>query len=112
MITALKQYWYDDKEVLQGSEFVAFQCEALDPDAVIWHLLVAPTGSITLRYDTCIVSSIAAQEGWAILRSDGTPSEIAEDIVVKLTSKLAVQIHEHASMSLESDLSRWIADNL
>lgn len=112
MISALQRYWYDEDRVSQGPEFVHFECKALDPDAVIWLLRVAPTGSISLQYDESIVAQMSAPDSLAILKSEGTPTEIAEDIVTTLTSKLAVRIHEHARMSLESDLSRWIAENV
>lgn len=111
MINALQRYWYDEDRVSQGPEFVHFECKALDPDAVIWQLRVAPTGSISLQYDDLVVSQMSALDSLALLKSEGTPAQVAEDIVTTLTARLAVAMHEHARMSLESDFSRWIAEN-
>jgi hypothetical protein len=90
---------------------VHFECKTLDPDAVIWQLQVAPTGSISLRYDDSIVARMSASDSITLLKSDATPSDIAEEIVTTLTSRLAIRIHAHALMSLESDLSRWIVEH-
>ncbi|HEX6831889.1 MAG TPA: hypothetical protein VF132_00030 [Rudaea sp.] len=90
---------------------MAFECEALDPDAVIWKLHMTYAGGAVLRYDDCIVAQMPILEGMRILQSENTPAEMAEEIVARMTSDLAVQIHERARMALESDLSRWIAGN-
>lgn len=95
----------------RGPDLMFFEGQALDPDAVIWHLRVTMSGSATLKYDETIVGELTPQTGLQMLRSEGGPLEIAEALLEKMTSKLAIEMHEHARMVLESDLSHWIAEN-
>jgi hypothetical protein len=86
-----------------------FAAQASDPDAVIWHLRLDQAGRATLLYNDDEVAALSPAQAAAFLRAPDNPTERAEDLMAALTSNLAVVMHDHARISLESDLSRWIA---
>ncbi len=88
-----------------------FLAEAVDPDAAIWYLLVDSRGHAMLQYDEDIVAGLTWIEGSSILRSERNLMERVEEFLAAILSQLAVQMHERARTSLESDLSRWVIEN-
>jgi hypothetical protein len=89
-----------------------FIAEAPDRDASIWMLWVEKCGRSILQYEGDIVAMIDCHQGAEVLHLDECPFERAEDLITLVTKDLAVQMDVNSRMSLETDLARWIAENL
>ncbi|HZP67189.1 MAG TPA: hypothetical protein VFB32_12880 [Rudaea sp.] len=85
--------------------------EAADPDAVIWYLMVDPSGHAALGYDDEVVAILPARQGIELLKNEGNPAECAADVLDALTSGLAVAIDRDARIELELALARWIPEH-
>jgi hypothetical protein len=86
-----------------------FAAQASDPDAIIWYLRIDQDGRVTLLYNEDEVAALTPAQSAAFMQAPDNPAERAEDLIAAITGDLAVVMHEHARISLESDLSRWIA---
>lgn len=89
-----------------------FVADAADKDATVWMLWVEKCGRSMLQYEGDIVAMLDCHQGAEILHLDECPFERAEDLLTRITQDLAIQMDVNARMSLETELARWVAQNL
>lgn len=109
---ALKNHPHRPKSPTASIVDRTFIGDAIDEQSKTWMLWVEKCGRSMLQFDGEIVAMLDSHDGAKILHLDECPFERAEDLILRITENLMFPMEADVRFSLESELARWVAENL